>query len=475
MKVYILGGGPAGLAIAQAMAEDARFSFVVVERGPTIGGLAQTVRWGEHGRHDLGPHKIFTLDRALMRRVEALLPESNWLTRPKKSSIFMRGRFLPYPPSPFSLSQVYGPAAFARIVLDFGLARLRSSSWSGVPRTFQEDLERRVGRSLYELLFKPIALKLWGDPANLDIKLSQGRVQTPSVLEALARLAGVRRSNRFEALEFQYPRGGLQTIWNAIASRCAGHGEIQVNREVVRLEVSGGRIGAIHVKDQASGEECVWKLGEDDFVFSTLPLLLLLKALGEAIESKVHHAAEAIIQLNDLILVFLKIDRPSLLDESWVFVPDPEISFHRLSEQESFDPGMTPDGSIVCAEIMSHERRPMSRMSDAELIDAVRQGIVRMGYDAVHLRDARVIRLPRSYPVYRPGFEGKLADILAALDGIANLRSVGRQGAFNYIGTLDAMDIGFGAARWLFESRPADRSEAWTVERRRTSHYPVLD
>jgi hypothetical protein len=82
--------------------------------------------------------------------------------------------------------------------------------------------------------------------------------------------------------------------------------------------------------------------------------------------------------------------------------------------------------------------------------------------------------LRSSYPVFRPGFEAALSDVLAALDAIGNLRTVGRQGAFNYIGTLDAMDIGYGAARWYLARRP-DASDAWESERERTRHYPVLD
>jgi hypothetical protein len=85
-----------------------------------------------------------------------------------------------------------------------------------------------------------------------------------------------------------------------------------------------------------------------------------------------------------------------------------------------------------------------------------------------------VIRLRSSYPVFRPGFEAALTDVLAALDRIVNFRTVGRQGAFNYIGTLDAMDIGYGAARWYLAREP-DVPDAWQSERERTRHYPVLD
>ena len=89
MTVYILGGGPAGLATAAGLMDAGFFDFVVIERDEALGGLARTVQWDGIGSHDLGPHKIFSLDTALVKRIERLLPAGDWLTREKISSIFM--------------------------------------------------------------------------------------------------------------------------------------------------------------------------------------------------------------------------------------------------------------------------------------------------------------------------------------------------------------------------------------------------
>ena len=183
----------------------------------------------------------------------------------------------------------------------------------------------------------------------------------------------------------------------------------------------------------------------DDFVVSSLPLGLTSNILSGVLSTDVREDARRVVKLNDLLLVFLHVDKPSLLSESWVFVPDPKIAFHRISEQESFDPGMTPDGSIVCCEIMSNDTRDMSGRSDGELIEAAKQGLSDMGFRGFAVLNERVIRLPSSYPVFLPGFETALARLLGELDGIENFRTIGRQGAFNYIGTLDAM----GYRLWL--------------------------
>ena len=124
-RVYILGAGPTGLALAQQLAETAPdLSVIVVERSQSLGGLAQTLEWPGRGFHDLGPHKIFTLDQKLWQKVRGLLPASDWLTRSKNSRIYLGGTFLPYPPSPFALAKVFGPVAFARMVYGFAKSRL---------------------------------------------------------------------------------------------------------------------------------------------------------------------------------------------------------------------------------------------------------------------------------------------------------------------------------------------------------------
>jgi protoporphyrinogen oxidase len=471
MTLYVLGGGAAGLAVVDGLVDGGAGRFVLIERAPRLGGLAQTLNWPGVGKHDLGPHKIFTLDGALLRRVTALLPDGAWLTHEKRSSVYVGGRHLPYPPSPFALAAAFGAAGFAQMVAGFAAARVKALGQRFTPRSFEEDLIDRLGRPLYWSLFRPIALKLWGDPAALDVKLSQGRVQTPSLIEICARLLGIKWSRSFEALSFHYPRGGLGRVWEAIEAKTAGHGEFLLGHAVTGFEIDGDRIGALRLEAVPGACATRLRLGKGDFVASTLPLAQSVGLLAAALPPDLPTLVEEIVALNDLLLVFLHIDRTSLIGRSWVFAPGLDIASHRVSEQGSFDPDMTPRGAIVCCEMMSSSGRPLAARSDAELAATAVADLRAMGYGDFQVLDTRIIRLPRSYPVYRIGYGAGLARITAALDGIRNFRSIGRQGSFNYIGTLDAMDIGYGFARWyMAPGRPG-----WESERSRTSHYPVLD
>lgn len=121
--------------------------------------------------------------------------------------------------------------------------------------------------------------------------------------------------------------------------------------------------------------------------------------------------------------------------------------------------------------MMSSLSRRLTIQSDEELCKAATQGLKNMGYSGFKILNQRVIRLPKSYPVFRRGFEKGLSEIIQTLDDFENFRTVGRQGAFNYIGTLDAMDIGYGFSKWLVDGK----KQPWQHERERTNLYPVLD
>ncbi len=469
MTTYIFGAGPTGMAVVDGLVDAKIGDYIVLEKGSRLGGLAQTVEWENIGSHDLGPHKIFSLDSGLVNRVENLLSETDWLTRDKVSSIYMNGQYLPYPPSPFSLSGVFGFPAFVRMVAGYGISMLSNLFISRIPHTFEEDLVGRMGKPLYNVLFKPIAEKLWGDPQDLDVKLSRGRVQTPSLFEVLGRVLKLKKNSDFEALTFRYPVHGLGRIWEAIEKKANGSGKFLLEHTITRLVAENGEIHEIYYSSKDG--EGSFKVGPDDFIISTLPLSLTTSLLSDSLPAHLPAMAKDVIELNDLLLVFLHVDQQSLVKESWVFVPDPRIIFHRLSEQETFDPGMVPNGSIVCCEIMSGRDRPLAMKSDEELCKMAIQGLSDMGYSGFNILDQKVIRLPKSYPVFRAGFEKGLAEIIRVLDGFENFRTVGRQGAFNYIGTLDAMDIGYGVAKWLIDGK----EQTWKQERERTNHYPVLD
>jgi len=470
MTIFILGGGPAGLALAQGLHEQSQ-NFVLIEQSGDVGGLAKTIKWNKVGDHDLGPHKIFSTNENLNMRVRNLIASSQWIRREKKAAIFIGGQYLDYPPSPFSLLHIYGIGEFCKMTAGFAFAKMFGWSRILLAKSFEQDLRARVGYPLYNKLFRPIAEKLWGDPKYLDAKLSRGRVQIPSILELVSRLLGLKAASQFEALEFDYPKGGLKTIWNNILQNITESGEVLTGHMVESLTCNAkGKVTSIKIREKKSNKLKVFNLSDEDFVISTLPLSLNATFLSSHLTDGAKTIARNVVKLNDLILVFLHIEDDELTENSWIFVPDANIIFHRLSEQNSFDRSMVISGSIVCCEIMSSSQRDFSATKDQDLIEYCINDLETIGLKPSKICSSKVTRLPKSYPVYEVGFEKKLNSLIDEFDALPNFKTIGRQGSFNYIGTLDAMDIGFGAAEWL-----CNQNKNWRTERERTEHFPVLD
>lgn len=346
---------------------------------------------------------------------------------------------------------------------------LRAPGGSGLH--FEDDLLRRVGPTLYETLFRPMAWKIWGDPTHQDGQLARDRVQLPSLGDWARRQVGFQNAGRFEARTFRYPRGGLQSLWTALVRRAGQGGSVLLGHRVVRLDGDHRRVTG--VTTQHGDQHVSFPVGPGDFVFSTLPLRDLGK-LFPGRDSSFVDTLRAATPAHDLLLVFLKIKGPPglrVLKENWIFVPDPAIPFHRVSESGAFDPGLVPRGSILCCEIMGGPHRPDSALGETEQIARAVDGLRRMGY-RFDVEDTQLIRLDGSYPVATMDSRASRERIVAQLDRMDNMRVVGRSGAFQYIGTLDALDIGFGAARWR---AAGSQPETWQQERLRTSRYPIYD
>ncbi len=75
---------------------------------------------------------------------------------------------------------------------------------------------------------------------------------------------------------------------------------------------------------------------------------------------------------------------------------------------------------------------------------------------AAEVLDARVVRVPRCYPVYRVGYKGHLAQVVAHLRRFRNLTPIGRYGSFKYNNQDHSLLMGLMAAESLLAGEAPD-------------------
>jgi protoporphyrinogen oxidase len=160
VEVSILGGGPAGLAVAH-YAHRAELPFTLYEAATELGGMCRTLRCGDH-LYDRGAHRFHDRDPEITRDVIALMG-SELARVDAPSAILDGGRFIDFPPTPLNIMFAYGFREAGRICLDLlrsGLRRRRPIV------SFEDFAVRRFGRTLARRILLNYSAKLWGLPTD---------------------------------------------------------------------------------------------------------------------------------------------------------------------------------------------------------------------------------------------------------------------------------------------------------------------
>jgi len=118
---------------------------------------------------------------------------------------------------------------------------------------------------------------------------------------------------------------------------------------------------------------------------------------------------------------------------------------------------------VLCAEIPCWEGDATWCASPQDLGAVVTDAVAREGLPPIVPVATEVARLPRVYPIYRPGFEWELAraEGFLASRGVTTL---GRQGLFVPDNTHHGLAMGFAAAACLRQDGTVDAS-AWATAR----------
>jgi protoporphyrinogen oxidase len=465
--VVVLGGGVAGLAVARYLARDG-WPVTVVERSTALGGLCGSFR--SHGfTLDHGPHKLYSVVPGILDEIRALLGD-DLIEHKKRNRIRLLGRYLDYPLSLGNLLPLLGPVRAARLGLGYATALLGGAFGRGDPASYEEYVLQRFGRGVYELVFEPLAWKVWGDPRQLSVDLARARIPSAGATELMLRLLKLKESTEdVDAPFFYYPRGGFGAFPERLAAevRRAG-GRILTSCTPRALERANGTVRAVQVETGGRAERIPCAT-----LVSSIPMSALARLLfpGDA-----HVEAEvAQLRLRDLALVYLILDQDRLVDDHWIFFPEKRYPFNRLFEQKSMDPSLGPSGATaVCCDLTCDEGDEVWAAPDAELVRRCMDSLVEAGLTTPETLRAGFVRRFRSfYPMYTVDYRDRLGRVYARLKEADNLVLTGRVGMFNYNNSDHCLDMGRFIARGMAAGTPP--REIWSGLEERVRSYRIID
>ncbi len=435
--VVVLGAGPAGLTAAWELVR-AGVRVTIVEKRSSLGGLGGTSAFeGKAGtyRFDFGGHRFITANRDLMKLVDSLLGD-DLLTATRRSVIRLGGRTYEYPLSLPNLLRNAPPSLLSGAVRD--VVRMTVFRQAAPPPSddFASWTESRFGSTLYRTFFAGYTQKLWGiPPSELSSDWADQRISLMDLREVARRLfphSG--QQTRTYAHTYRYPRHGFGVIFERLAARFLKEGgSIRTGTSVTGFV----RTADGQVTDVATDRGPI----ACDAVVSTLPLPDVVRMTG----------GESSLRFRGLRFLNLPMAMADVSPWTWQYLSDPDMLATRLQEPRRRSPEMAPPGmTSLMLEIPCDPGDSTWCASDESLFDRARLDLSRLSIDpAKATGEIFGARAANAYPLMVVGYGAERERAIAHLAGTRNLVQAGRQGAFRYVFTDAAMEMGQMAAAML--------------------------
>jgi sialic acid synthase SpsE/protoporphyrinogen oxidase len=418
-KIYILGAGVTGLALAYELSKRDK-EVEVIESSDSVGGLAKTLNW--KGRPiDMGPHIYHTphkdIEEYWLEEFEGLFFErDHWAKNYKNDN------FYDYPISREFLNTL--PIELKeKINLD--LLRTNSKELSKA-NNYHDYIKALAGETLQELFFTKYPEKLWGmSTKKLDANWAPKRIQITEKRKPFY-------DGQWSAVGIEGSSSILRSLEEKILSLGA---KINLEEEVNTIDIDdNSRISRIITSKR------IIDLHPDDILINTTSCTVFSGLIGQKTNLK----------YRGVTLVMLETKKPTIFPEGvdFIYIDSEEVYFNRVSDQNSFIKDKFKEGTIICCEITYSPKDKIDLTKEKILAEEVKRQFSSLGFcDYSEITDYKVIKLPEVYPMFLMGYQQALADTKEKFDNIGNLYTLGSLAEFAY----SDLQILFGKAIDLAE------------------------
>ncbi|MDQ3763867.1 MAG: NAD(P)/FAD-dependent oxidoreductase [Actinomycetota bacterium] len=430
-EIVIIGAGPAGLTAAYELTKH-QVPATVLEADDVVGGISRTVE-RDGWRFDVGGHRFFTK----VPRVEALwheiLPNGEFLLRPRQSRILYRGKFYDYPLRPLGALRNLGATEAARCVLSYARARLH-------PPADQSHLEgwvtARFGYRLYRHFFKTYNEKVWGmSAAEIQSDWAAQRIKDLSLANAVLnglRPGRNRKQQQITSLieEFHYPKYGPGMMWERCCELVEAAGsKVHLGQPVTRIRHEDGRVVSV----EATADVAVTSYPCTHLI-SSMPLPDLVRAMDPPAPPAVRAAADE-LRFRDFLTVALVVPESQAFPDNWIYVHSPQVQVGRIQNFGAWSPAMVKPGrTCLGLEYFVFFGDELWELPDTDLVELGTHELATLGLvEPGQVEAGYVVRMPKAYPVYDQDFRANVGVLRAWLaEHTRNVHPVGRNGMHRY-------------------------------------------
>jgi len=407
-KAFVIGAGMSGLSAALRMAQ-LGMHVTVFEKDAAVGGMAGSFNWGAFKHLDYGPHIFHTPDQR-----QAHIWDSEYGDLFYKNEFWGKNvkgeKFDQYYDYPLSFDSLRDFSQESRVKILDEIAHLDETR-KALAKTYREYVLELVGPTLTDLFFITYPQKLWG--VSVDDMTANW---------APKRVNFQRSKGHFHAGQWSaVGKKGAGAVLERMAQKFIAHGgELRLNKKLTAIEKKDGRITAL-----VFGKEKV-SVGGQDRIVSTMPLPVLGEFLG--VPNTLRYRGAKLV----FIAAKKSIAMPGV--PSFLYYDNPDIIFHRVSEQKKFCPnGFPKNETVLTLEIAYTKGDERDLLPDKTLIDQSIQDLITVGLlKAGEAYDGKVVSLPYVYPLMVKGVEKELTLVRAKIAAYRQLYLIGTGGDYHY-------------------------------------------
>ncbi len=423
-RILIIGTGPTGLGAGYRLKELGYRNYLLVDRHPYIGGLAASFTDPQGFTWDIGGHVMFSHYEYYDRVFDRLMGDEFTLNN-RESWVRMMDRWVPYP---FQNNIRYLPPQAAFECLS-GLIKAQSASGGAAvaiarATNFGEFIDAVFGEGIARHFMRPYNWKVWAHPAEMmDKKWIGERVAVIDVDRALRNVVlGLDDFGWGPNNQFKFPlRGGTGEFYRRFGPLLDGH--IHLGRGVVSID--------------PVAKEATFSDGSRepyDILVSTLPLDVLCTRMMQQVPEIVREAASN-LRHSGGYMVGVGIRRPCPSSKCWMYFPEDNCPFYRVTYLSNYSPTMTPDAathySLLC-ETSYSDHKPVdgSRIVEDTIRGLVKAGLITEG-ETRDIVSTWTYHADYSYPTPTVDRDHILAEVIPWLES-RSIYSRGRFGMWKY-------------------------------------------
>lgn len=390
MRTIVIGGGLTGLSAAYFLcthrgSDKDSEEVILVEEEENLGGLANSYARGGYSIEKFY-HHIFSDDVIIQQLIKelGLLEKLEW--RIGTTGYYINGKIhrlnTPLEILKFDYLSFFDKVLLAKAVLS--ARRLKD------PLVFDEFpatkwVIEKTNRSVYENFFEPLFKSKFGSYNSISAAWLLSRIKL--------------RSNRtFKGERLGYLRGGFQQLVDKMAEKIESQGcELRTGCKVKELAIENNKVTGVNTSEGFIAS---------DSVIVTTPSLTKTLSINK-------------IKYQNTICALFGTER-SLMDGIYWLNIKAEVPFGAIIEHTNFVPRADYGENLFYVVSYVHEKDPIWRRSDEEVVDLYLDGIAKMFPD-FHREDVKWCGLAKkkyTAPIYELGYKNNILPYSSHIKGL---------------------------------------------------------